>query len=510
QTAYSLDDTINPAASPANTFYVCTTAGTSGSSEPDPWPDFTGAPTVNDETVVWTATERNQYSARAPLWVVDQTFHSSRGNLSVTLILQGIFDLMDKDFAESIYTQEAGDANTVKDLLTAVAQATLAPFTNAKAYTITFDTEDNLLDTAKPGQDFEVIEGETRLDKIKDLLAYTKCVARIEADGAIHILSPVTDGETWAVDTLYYVNDYVQPTSPNNNFAYRCTASAGDNKSHAATEPTWPTTAGGTVVDDQITWTAVDFHYEYKVNVSGEHELLAKSHQKPLIMPNHITYKNHPDDDDAFSGTAEFTDSSDITDQEHRLTVFIKDLESDAVGLAYARAHIQRLRHQFQSGSAEVPINLGQETHDYIKLTDSRESDLRIGNVGHTKATVGRGIWRMLLALGDIRLGGFLGLLPAQEEAAIRDFLKQSNEDLLRETRRVNDEMRITAELQEAAQAAQVRKAERALRRFRAGQTLTREELSLLRTPLTPAGKELFRVQREAEEANEALDAPLG
>lgn len=36
--------------------------------------------------------------------------------------------------------------------------------------------------------------------------------------------------------------------------AYQATAVAGDTKTHASTEPTWPTN-GTTVVDDQVTWT---------------------------------------------------------------------------------------------------------------------------------------------------------------------------------------------------------------------------------------------------------------
>jgi len=62
---------------------------------------------------------------------------------------------------------------------------------------------------------------------------------------------------TWTASTAYAVNDTVIPTTANGRI-YRATAIAGTGTS-AATEPTWPTTAAGTVVDNaganQITWT---------------------------------------------------------------------------------------------------------------------------------------------------------------------------------------------------------------------------------------------------------------
>jgi hypothetical protein len=62
---------------------------------------------------------------------------------------------------------------------------------------------------------------------------------------------------TWAASTVYAVNDTIIPTSANGRL-YRATAVAGTGTS-AASEPTWPTTAGGTVIDNaganQITWT---------------------------------------------------------------------------------------------------------------------------------------------------------------------------------------------------------------------------------------------------------------
>lgn len=73
----------------------------------------------------------------------------------------------------------------------------------------------------------------------------------------------------WVADTATAVGDIVIPTSPpdwplsldaEDTFYYEATAVAGDTKTDLTTEPTWPTTAGGTVVDDQVTWTAVPNH----------------------------------------------------------------------------------------------------------------------------------------------------------------------------------------------------------------------------------------------------------
>jgi hypothetical protein len=62
-----------------------------------------------------------------------------------------------------------------------------------------------------------------------------------------------TNGEgagTWAATTAYSAGDYIIPTTPNTRF-YKCTT-AGTS---GASEPTWPTTTGGTVVDGTVTWT---------------------------------------------------------------------------------------------------------------------------------------------------------------------------------------------------------------------------------------------------------------
>lgn len=56
----------------------------------------------------------------------------------------------------------------------------------------------------------------------------------------------------WAASTAYTTGRIVRPTT-GNGFLYRSTG-AGTS---AASEPTWPTTIGATVVDNGVTWTCV-------------------------------------------------------------------------------------------------------------------------------------------------------------------------------------------------------------------------------------------------------------
>ena len=66
--------------------------------------------------------------------------------------------------------------------------------------------------------------------------------------------------DDWVADTTYSLGDFVSPTVKN-DLKYECTV-AGD--SHATTEPTWPTTPGETVVDNEVTWTCRALTIEVK------------------------------------------------------------------------------------------------------------------------------------------------------------------------------------------------------------------------------------------------------
>lgn len=56
--------------------------------------------------------------------------------------------------------------------------------------------------------------------------------------------------DDWAAATIYTSNEYRVPTVAN-GYAYQVTVAG---TSHAATQPTWPTTVGATVTDGTVTW----------------------------------------------------------------------------------------------------------------------------------------------------------------------------------------------------------------------------------------------------------------
>src|SRR5574343_1331324 len=64
------------------------------------------------------------------------------------------------------------------------------------------------------------------------------------------------DATTWVADTVTALNSYIKPTV-DNTYYYKCTARSSDYKTHATTQPTWPTTIGATVVDDAVTLTKI-------------------------------------------------------------------------------------------------------------------------------------------------------------------------------------------------------------------------------------------------------------
>jgi hypothetical protein len=124
------------------------------------------------------------------------------------------------------------------------------------------------------------------------------------------------------------------------------------------------------------------YAYQYALNVAGTHQMLAKSVRNALVVPNKITVKSYTSDTDQYSGSATDATSFAILPIETPIKAY---LASNAQGNSIATAMIAQAVMAAQAGSASVPINLGAEPYDYIKVTDSRANDSRTGNQGQMR-----------------------------------------------------------------------------------------------------------------------------
>ncbi|KKM73893.1 hypothetical protein LCGC14_1405840, partial [marine sediment metagenome] len=422
-----------------------------------------------------TTDSGDEYSPSPPLWVVGQEYHSSEGKLTVALELQGTPDFLESDKASTEHEPEQIEIKTIKNVIdellagisvwvqnTAYSVGDLAKPTSSNGfvfkcttagtsggseptwdtdiqdttadntvvwtnvgkeitsyshclnYTVTWDSEDTVVDVLFIGDFYRIALNDSRLDKIRFLLQYTKMRFRVEDDEEIHFFVPTIIGNTWVADTVYNLNDYVQPTSPNNNFTYKATAVAGDQKS-GASEPSWPTTAGNTVVDDQVTWTAIGFDYEYSL-ASGEHDFFAKTYRNRLVIPNEVTVKTPPDYATAYTGTATYSTDKDLIDK--RVYEYLR-LTSNAQGASVAGFVLDRARLDAQSGSGSAPMNVGAEPFDFVKMTDSRENQDRLGTIGYLEFNYEPGQYWFRFGLGEPRLGGLWSLLASPAEQPV-------------------------------------------------------------------------------------------
>ncbi len=289
-----------------------------------------------------------EWVATAPLWVVGQQRDSYRDRLECSLSFEGTFNRMGKHKAESTYTVESTDTQTVKTLLTALADTTLtdgtnSPYSNYPAYTIIFDSEDDLIDTFIPADGFRVGLNETRLAKFKELLRYTDCVAFIGNDEKIHIINPTTSG-------TIYDNEY-------------------------------------TLVEGR------DYHNFFN-----------KRFRRRIVSPNYVTFMSHPAYGDGYTGFAKDA-SADLTNMLERETHYVR-ATSNAQCTNLATALLLKYQMAAEKGSGVLPfVHFGQEIHDYVNFVDARAGDNIAGNVGSFTKFYQPGQFNMTLGFGRPALG---------------------------------------------------------------------------------------------------------
>ncbi|KKL08991.1 hypothetical protein LCGC14_2570320, partial [marine sediment metagenome] len=261
----------------------------------------------------------DEYSAAAPLYVVDNPLVSSVRALVVGLTLEGVFDRMARHGAESSYYPDDTDTQTVKALIDAIADTTLdesRPYGNYSAVTTVWDSEDSLVDTFMPKDLFSINLNATRADRIKFLLAFTGMKMRVEADGKLHFFDPTISGAS--------------------------------------------------------------FDYEYALLVSGEHTFLDKEVRNRFVDPNKVIVKTRESHLTPYSGSATSATSFAL---EPAIKTIEGRFASDAQCAAIAAAIIEAGELDAQRGAGKFTMNCGQEAWDWVKITDRRQSDSVTGNV---------------------------------------------------------------------------------------------------------------------------------
>lgn len=281
-----------------------------------------------------------EYSTTAPMWMVPQRFDSAPDKLTCKLTLIGICNLMADDEASEAYMPDEEDTKSVKTLVNEIAGATLTCFSHCKAYEVVWEEGyDNLADTYKPKDAFRIYVGNNRNSAIDRLLEYTLNVKVVKADGKIHIFKPKTTG--------------------------------------------------------------TDYDSEY--SLKNGHPFFSKALRNRLVTPNYVKVQSREDDDPQYSGTAQDDSYATLPDELKKHHYKRTYLESNAQATAIAEAILARAQMWCEAGAADVPLNVGQEAFDYVKVTDQREGDYRVGNIGKLVRyyNLTKNEWRMTFTFGN-------------------------------------------------------------------------------------------------------------
>ena len=288
-----------------------------------------------------TTSEGEEYSNTPPMRVVWQQFSAQPGYLTCYITLKGIPDLMDDDKASVTYKPDDTDTTTIKSLIDQIAGATITCFDHCKAYTTVWETGyDDIVDTYQPKKSFRIYKGGSRLIALKRLIEYSQNVFVWRDDGTIHIRKPISTG--------------------------------------------------------------TDFDSEYSID-SG-HVFLSKAFRQTLPIPNRVVVASEPDDNPQYSGSAQ-TSGYDALPDEVQKTRFIElTVGSNEQATSIAEAMLAKAEFNAEQGGANVPINVGAELYDYVKVGALNKDDIyRVGNVGWLLRTwdASKEDWSMQFGFGD-------------------------------------------------------------------------------------------------------------
>jgi hypothetical protein len=138
-----------------------------------------------------------EYLDSPPLTVLRQELLSEWGALTCRLVCQGVPDGLAEDRAAESYAPEATDATVVQSLINSILSASLSCYGHCGGVAYSWDGADTLATTYRPRDGFRVYTNGSRLAAVRRLLDFTGCAMRVEPDGKLHFLVPVTSGTAY-------------------------------------------------------------------------------------------------------------------------------------------------------------------------------------------------------------------------------------------------------------------------------------------------------------------------
>jgi len=298
---------------------------------------------VTDGTVTWEmdGNQGDEYSRCAPLRCRAQELHSGRGILKLILRPLGILDQLGEDKATAGTTVAAGNTLTVQDWITLVAGAT-------------------------------------------GLASYSTYTAvPLSYDSTDAVITTFKPAEYFAIRLNESRLSKVQELLAYTGSKMR---SQNDGKIH--------------IFDPVVSGTAYD--YEYAFNVASEHNFWSKTVRNRFVEPNKIIVTSPSSAGTVYAGTATSATSFALAP---KIATYEMTLASSAQANSIAAAKIESVEVDSEKGFAVVPMNVGQELWDWIKITDSRQNDTITGNIQYIRRDVeihpsSPLTWTMMLALG--------------------------------------------------------------------------------------------------------------
>jgi len=295
------------------------------------------------------------YINQPPLWVIDQLFDSRPGVLTCTLICQGIMSCIndDKSSAEWVayYNEDDDIGDEINTLIASILEATTIPsYTHCTAYIldwtgVTLATDVNLY---HPGAGFTVSVNSNRLEVLRRLMETTWAYPRPANDGKIYFVKPTISGEV--------------------------------------------------------------YDYEYDLTTAGAHKFWIKKQSNRIIIPNYVRIYGGEWVEDPVTEEYdwEFTGfASDDDSMSHYKSVktfeVVPTLISNDECTAYAAALLSNYKLNRKVCVASTPFNCTAKILDYIKITDQRQGDSVVGNIGRLIRRFQSGAFSM-----EVQFGGWL------------------------------------------------------------------------------------------------------